>query len=395
MKHILSILFIACLSAGCGAISTDTNEGANPGGSPAAPESTAIVHITDFFSSALISTVGNLTSAQEEDISINVVAPVPHTDAILRAFQGLLYIVNRWGRDSIQVVDPDAGFETIAEFSTGGGTNPQDILVLSDTKAYITLYQPEATGAEELIVVNPQDGSVLKSIDLSGLVDDDGEQLARPTRMTLVEDEVWILMQDLDGFYQVVTNGKIGVVDTNTDTLVDTDSGETGIQGIELDGRNPNDIAYNADTGLVYVTDTGVFEPDFTTDTSNDFGGIEVIDTESYTSNGIIIDDANLGGYPGRIQIASEELGFVVTNSKRIVAFESGGPSVLNTNVYESPGTFLPDILLDGNGHLLVAERGDFEGQGAGLVILDIEDNFSQQGPLDVGGPPNSLAVIE
>ncbi|MHC4214936.1 MAG: YncE family protein [Planctomycetota bacterium] len=403
MKKLNSLLLtlVLAITCACGEVETlteDFNDDSSP--SESSDENTAqtvaVVHVTDYFSSALISVVSNLESVAEENITPNVVDPLPHTDASLRAFDGLVYVINRLGRDSIQVVDPSDGFETIFEFSIGPATNPYDILVVAENKAYVTLYQPEnLTGAEEVLVVNPQNGAVLEKIDLGFLTDNDGDRNPRATMMTRVGDEVWVLIQDLDYTYSADTNGKIAVIDINTDTLVDTDPDAEGDQGIELVGRNPSDLAYDKSSNRVYIAMTGLFQPDFTTDTSDAFGGIEAVDTENYITQGIVLDDAEFGGHPRGIQLASAELAFTIVSDTSVVAFDPSTQEVVDNEVYQSPGFFLPEILIDGDRQLLISERGDFEGQGAGLVILDIQNNFDKQGPLDVGGPPNALTVVD
>jgi len=395
---VLGAVLGAFLLASCGNVSTQTNTfqpQPNPNTSPT-PEPAAVVHVSDFFSAGILTVVEDLDNVGASDVSTNVTAPLPHTDAILRSFSGLVYVVNRLGRDSIQVVDPELGFDTILEFSTGAGTNPHDILVLSPSKAYVLLYEPEAVaGRQELMVVNPSTGAILKQIDLTLFTDDDGERLARPERMIKVGQQVWILLQDLSSSFIADTNGKIAVIDSVSDSYVDADPLAVGIQGIALEGRNPSSLAYDASNGWVFVSMTGVFQPDFSTDTADPYGGIEAVDPDTYTSFGIVVDDADLGGYPWGIQVHSSGLAFTTADSKRVASFNPSNFAVLQKNLYASPGTFLPEILLDGEGHLLVTERGDLQGQDAGLIILDITDNFSVQGPIDVGGPPNSLAVVE
>lgn len=398
MKKIIFCAVLIWLSAACGAVETHTNEG--PSGpttgdtpDPITEEIAVLLHITDFFSSAIISAATDLAETTP-NAQTNIVAPVPHTDAMLRSFFGLLYIINRFGRDSIQVVDPGADFATVAEYSAGGGTNPQDLLVLSDSKAYLSLYQSEdVAGKQEVMVIHPQTGAVQKVIDLTGLTDDDGERLARPTLMTQVGAEIWVLIQDLDSSFQAVTNGKIAVINTASDSLVDVDPEQAGIQAIELVGYNPFDIQYNEAADLVYVSMVGTFNENFLTDLDNGLGGIETIDPESSISNGIVIADEALGGYPGRISMASETLGFTTSDSKRVVSFDPSALTVIDENLYESPGTFLPEILVDQGERLLITERGDATGQNAGLVIIDLESG-TVRGPFDVGGPPNSMALV-
>jgi hypothetical protein len=57
----------------------------------------------------------------------------------------MVFVVNRFGADNVQWLDPAAGFATRsfggtrAQWSTGNGTNPQDVLAISETKVYVTL----------------------------------------------------------------------------------------------------------------------------------------------------------------------------------------------------------------------------------------------------------------
>ncbi len=406
MKAIRLILVITTLSlaTGCGEVQTvtnDVNTKPNPQPSTSAETPTlqgriALVLVSDFFATGILSAVGNLTNVATADIVTNILAPLPHTDSIVRVFDGISYVVNRLGRDSIQVIDPADDFATLIEFSTGPGSNPHDISVINANKAYVTIYQPESVaGAEEIHIYNPQSGSILGKLDLTPLADDDGDVNVRPERMAQVGDEVWVLLQDLNSFFAADTAGKIAVIDTKTDSLVDVDPVTPGVQGITLDGRNPSDIRYDETSDRVFVSNAGVFQPDFTTDTSDAFGGIEVVNTLTYQTQGIVVDDADIGGFPWGIQIANNNQAFTIADSQRIAAFDPATFAVVDNNIYESPGTFLPEIHYDGDGHLLVSERGDLEGLGAGLVILDTDNDYAKQGPLDVGGPPTSLAIID
>ncbi len=394
----IMLMMMTILLSGCGQVQTVTNDfDPDPSTSSDSDSSdlSVAVHVTDFFSTGILSVVSNLQDLDDLNVQTNILDPLPHTDALLRAFDGLLYIVNRLGRDSIQVVDPEQNFENISEFSTGQGSNPHDILALSSQKAYVTLYEPESqTTAEEILIVNPSNGATLGMIDLTPIIDDDGDQQVRPERMIQVGDEVWVLIQDLSSAFIADTNGKIAVINSTTDTLVDVDQTTAGIQAIELLGRNPSSLSYDTNGNRVFVSQTGVFQTDFSTDTSDDFGGIELVAAQNYVSQGIALDDADIGGYPWGIALVASDLAFTVAESKRVVAFDPGTLEVVDNNVYESPGTYLPEILYDGNGRLLVTERGDLSGQGAGIVIIDVDADFAVTGPVDVGGPPNSLAVL-
>ena len=57
-------------------------------------------------------------------------------DAAARAAGDRVYVVNRLYGDNIQVLDPADGFRTALQCSTGNGSNPHDIAVISPHKAY-------------------------------------------------------------------------------------------------------------------------------------------------------------------------------------------------------------------------------------------------------------------
>jgi streptogramin lyase len=91
-------------------------------------------------------------------------------DAILRWHGGLVYVINRFGCDNIQVLDPEQGFATVLEFSVGAGSNPQGIAFSPDgDKAYVT-----RQNSASILIVDPAGGDWLGSIDVSPWADADG-----------------------------------------------------------------------------------------------------------------------------------------------------------------------------------------------------------------------------
>lgn len=91
-----------------------------------------------------------------------------HSDATGRTLDGKVYIINRLGRDSVQVLDPGAAFLTVQEYSTGSGTNPHD-MVIADGKGYVSLYNRSA-----ILIVHPSSGAILGHVDLTAFADADG-----------------------------------------------------------------------------------------------------------------------------------------------------------------------------------------------------------------------------
>ena len=92
-----------------------------------AAQTRAFILTTDFSTGSLsVNALG--TTAVTKDVA------AVHSDAVMRWYGGLLYVVNRFGQDNIQVIDPAQGYATVRQFSTGNGTNPQDICFVSPTR---------------------------------------------------------------------------------------------------------------------------------------------------------------------------------------------------------------------------------------------------------------------
>src|SRR5439155_7133734 len=88
--------------------------------------------LTSDYSSGGLSAVDLGTRAVSRDVA------TVYSDAVERWYQGRLYVVNRYGADNVQVIDPSAGYATVRQFSVGPGTNPQDIAFVSPTKAFVS-----------------------------------------------------------------------------------------------------------------------------------------------------------------------------------------------------------------------------------------------------------------
>ena len=354
---------------------------------------TAVVFTSDWVQGSLASVeLESPFAAQPNRITTN------GSDAVVRSFGGRIYVVNRFGSDSITAIDP-ATFKPVSkesDFSVGKKSNPQDIVVVSDEKAYVSrLDAQDADDKSDIWIVNPLTGAHLGSIDLTPWTTDDGERLSRAASMVLVDGKLYVCMQDLPAFLGTPanTNGKVAVIDTATDAVIDVDPDTSGTQVIELAGRNPSDITYSPLTKKFYVADTGVYNPFPTIDTTTAFGGIEVFSLADgrYTDEGIVVDDADLGGGVSEVRIASDALAYTITNSTTIAAFNPTTYEVVDTDVYHTPGFYLPDFTVDASGRLLIAEQNF---GGPGLVIVDSKGG-NVAGPIAVGSAPVSIAIVD
>ncbi|MDP2599193.1 MAG: hypothetical protein Q8P84_00465 [Deltaproteobacteria bacterium] len=304
------------------------------------------------------------------------------SDVVLKSFDGKLYVINRGGVSTIQVIDPES-FKILGNYSVGSPGNPQD-LVVANGKAFITRLDAhlDKSNADDLLIVDPLTGNKITGIDLKPYTENDGDRLARAAGMALAGDNLYVVIQDLSKNFQATTNGKVAVIDTKNNSIIDT---------VQLAGRNPTDIAYHADLQKIFVANSGVFDSNFNNDVTTAFGGIEVIDTTTHNSLGILVDDAGFGNYVSLVRIISENLGVVTVNAAVVASFNPTTLEIISKNLYSSPGAFLPELLVDKNGLLWVPERNL---KGSGMILLDPQTGAVINGPFEVGALPASMSLI-
>lgn len=306
-------------------------------------------------------------------------ATLLHNDAAVRVHDGLLYVVNRLLGDSIQVLDPDDGFATLSNCSTGGGTNPHDIAFAGPDKAYVTLYDQT-----ELLIVDPSvgadcDGFLLGSVDLAEFADDDG--LPEMDQMAIVGRKLYVALQRLDrfNFFAPAGDGVLAVVDTETDEV-------TG--SVILSGGNP----FGATKGLVVsggavvVAVTGAF--------GAADGGIERVDVETDEASGFFVTEEDLGGDVTDFVIVSPRRGYAVISNadftNDVVAFDPESGERTATILSESD--FVADIELDDRDELFVADR---QATRPGIRIFRASDGTElTEATIDLGLPPVEIVFL-
>ncbi|HSP98187.1 MAG TPA: hypothetical protein VL049_13235 [Candidatus Dormibacteraeota bacterium] len=296
-------------------------------------------------------------------------------DAVARGFDDLIYVVNRLYADNIQVLDPADGLRTRLQCSTGNGTNPHDIQVVSRHKAYVTLFE-----RRELLIVDPSaprdcTGFIRGEIDLSSLADADG--IPDMDQMAVVGDRLYVSLQRLDinsVLRLPAENGALAVIDLATDQLMG---------GIELTGANP----FAATKGLtvrdgqLWIAEAGEF---------NVFdGGLERVDLATATPSGFVATETDLGGDLTDFVIVSDHLAYAVVSrpgfTNALVSFDPSTGQLLATH-HTSSGYTLFDIELNDRGELYLADRSR---RAPGIRIFRAADGAPlTAGVLDLGLPP-------
>ncbi len=268
-------------------------------------------------------------------------------DSVIRTAGGRLFVIGRFGADTIAELDPTT-LDTLWECSVGPGTNPHDFVLVAPDKAYVSRYD-----SARLAIVDPTTGPscigfLRGTIDLSSLADGDG--FPEMDQMILVGPHLLVALQRLDrnNFFQPAAHGALAVVDTATDSL-------TG--SVELSIDNPfaetKGLLVGPTGERIYVGGPGRLFSDL------DDGGIEVIDVQTLTSTGIVMSGAQLGGDLTDFTLAGDGRVFAVVADASFVAsvvdVDLRSHSV--SRVLMKSDTLISDVELSQSGRLWVSDR--------------------------------------
>ncbi len=300
------------------------------------------------------------------------------SDAVVRTHAGVVYVLNRFLANNIQAFDFANDLRPTFQCSTGSGTNPHDIAVVSPHKAYVTAYE-----TAQLLIVNPSPRPdcadfVSGGIDLSAFADADG--VPEMDQMVIVGKRLFVSLEQLDrrNFFAPARNGILVVIDTEHDTVVGS---------IALSGGNPfaSTKGLPVINGDIVISESGHIGV-------ND-GGIERVNLANQTASGFFISEADLGGDLTDFVIVSARLGYAAVSgeaSTKVVGFDPSQHRVLRT-VYDRGG-FVPDIEVNDRGELFVSDRTFSR---PGLRIYRAADGVElTTGVLPVGLPPFDLVFL-
>ncbi len=314
-----------------------------------------------------------------------------HGDSVARAQFGAVYVVNRYGGDNIQRLDPERNFATLWQCSVGNGSNPHDLAQVASDKAYVTRYE-----AASLAIVDPSTGPecagfLRGEVDLSAFADADS--VPEMDQMVVVGEYLFVSLQRLDRrTFEPSGQSLLAVIDTSTDSIVDVDPATPGLQGIELLGRNPfaetKGLPLDPLSGKILVASVGSFA-------RLDDGGIEIVNPWTLRSEGFLVTAAALGGNINDFVIAGSGRGYAVITDERfnnsVIRFDPSNGTVLAT-LLEGPD-YLPDIeWVPERGWLLVADQNLYR---PGIWIFTADDKPLDPAPIRTGSlPPFNLLVL-
>ena len=207
------------------------------GGGPGAPTGLAIIH-SDFMASASVSLVDPATRTVVRQDCINSGSKAPQLSTALSADLvvpsrpqpgNALVIIDR-EHATLTWLDPKE-CQVLRQLNVGDGfmANPQDVIAVSATKAYVTRYGADpgdpARGSD-LLIIDPGAARILGRVDLRGQATaapagSTATIEPRPGPGVLYRDRVYVLLNNLSGDFKTAGGGRVVVIDPATDAVVD------------------------------------------------------------------------------------------------------------------------------------------------------------------------------
>ena len=374
--RVLPIVLVLVAAAAC---SSGGVEDRGTGATPPPLEGTSAFVVTSDFQTGSFAVFPVL---QPDAVARNVERI--HSDAVARAHDGLVYVVNRLGGDNIQAIDPATGYATRWQCSVDNGSNPHDIAFAAPNKAYVTRYE-RAT----LLVVDPTTGPdcagfVRGTVDLAAFADGDG--LPEMDQAVVIGDRLYVTLQRLDrrNFFRPTDRSLIAVVDVATDSVVGS---------IALTGTNPfaESAGLTPDplTGKLTLTEVGEFG------TLGD-GGLERVDPATLTAEGFFVTESDLGGNVTDVVLIDEHHAYAIlldeVGRSRVVRFD---PTLRQVTATLAEGDeFLVDLELGPDGGTLYLTDRTLKRPGIRRFAI-ADDSEIAPSPIDTGLPPFDVVFVE
>jgi hypothetical protein len=278
-------------------------------GRPSSPEETfdgfeadlVVAATSPDYSTSDVAIVGNSDTKKNAVVEQRVNTTSP-SDIRVATFGNSIYRIGRYGFDNITKVDWSNENETLSvdwQYSIIGddfSANPYDMLVVSDSSAYITRY-----GATDLWHVNPSAANdsdfKLAEIDLSDFAN---AASGNPfmADLELIDGKLFVLLVGLDDSYGASDNSSVVVIDVTDNSIVDTDPTLYGVQAIDLGVRNASNFEKLEET--LYISAVG--DAYNYADTTHKFsGGIVTLNSDTYATNLLLDDGDNTSAPYGNI----------------------------------------------------------------------------------------------
>jgi hypothetical protein len=338
---------------------------------------------------------GSIATVDADSMRVRRDITATHQDAVVRVRNGRVFVLNREGADSVQELDPYAGYRTLWQRSVGNGTNPWDLQLLQDGHAWVTLYN---TGAMQLVDTRAEsDASFLlqSPVELPEWTDDDHK--VEPAGAVLWDGVLYVLVQGLDD-YPRCAEGSRGYLHAFDATTLEPVPAFGDAPFIELARCNPTSFHLD-DNGVLMVGLAGMYRSLSRPEDMHDDGGVEMIDLTTGETSGLLLNEADTGGRDvagvasapdGRmwLALADESFGADIVEAH----VDADGSVVFGDSLWHSPTGGIFDLEYKWD-RVWIADRSP---DAPGLVVLNADTGeVVGSGPMDTGFPPYDIDFIE
>ena len=280
---------------------------------------------------------------------------------------------------TVYQLDPGNDMEVSDSYTIGPGmwaVNPQDVLVVSESKAYVSRY---ADAYDDLLIIDPRDGSTKGTIDFAG-IPTNGDTLARPADMVKANGKVFVAVQNLNAGFNYceadIEPGIVAVIDPGTDTIVDT---------IFLNKSNPKTLYYAKSRNEILVASAGNFATDspgcasFSPDPAPASSGLEIISVKPPYAHYLVIsgDHPDINGNIYDVALSGNNTAYVLVaygynNEDRARKVDIATGAVEGAFRYPATNSGNDDLsgIQAAEGHLLIGDRSN-----SGIEVIRTKDD--------------------
>jgi len=328
----------------------------------------------------------SIVNIETMEVSRNVMTI--HSDALPKCLGGRFFVLERFGADTVTLVDNKSPFNILSQYSVEAGSNPVDMDLLSEETGIVT-----RNNLTRPAIISLVDGSLnTEAIDLSNFADSDG--IPEASAVKVIEGKIFIALQLLDRgtpLWDPTGPGKVVVLNSENFDLIDVNPATPQEDLIVLSGANPLVPFYESpvDTSRILIAEVGFYGQ---TD-----GGIEGIDVNTYEKTGFIITEEVLGGDISAWVVVDEHTGYAAISKlnyagDKIVRFDPSSGRVTRDSIIESGPFTLTGMALTRDGKLLVVSR---DLNNPGIYIIDANTgNVITSSPVDTGTPPFAICAL-
>jgi hypothetical protein len=296
------------------------------------------------------------------------------SDITVNGYGQHYYLIRKFNGDQVLKVDIENPGKEVWEASTlesgeQGSANPYQLVFVNESKAYLLLYGKNKAWIVDPSATQADDFFSGQTLNLDAYMPDDSIGAVNMSAGIVVNGKLFITMQRLDSNYSPSNTGYVAVFDTETDTELETNADASdNLKGIPLKGRNPTNIQYLEQMGLV-VTNLGSYSAPF------DGTSLDIIDPETYQVSSMIQDN-DIDTQINDAVIISQTQGYILNYAGwQDISLQSFNPSEgasSLTTINNLTGMDLRDIELSPEGRVWLA---DATLANPGIRVIDPSDN--------------------